>query len=106
MEAQQHPRKAQSSKHVQQKNDIHDQVAHLLGQLKASQSYDDLNESEQTEQTGSWYESEEITVVTLTHTSTNPRTMMIEPLYTNIAVVAMRSTRWPVDVASITEFDP
>ena len=53
MEAQQHPRKAQSSKHVQQKNDIHDQVAHLLGQLTASQSYDDLNESEQTEQTGS-----------------------------------------------------
>lgn len=53
MEAKQHPRETQTSKRIQQKNDVHHQIAHLLRQLETSQCNDRLHESQETEQTGS-----------------------------------------------------
>lgn len=106
MEAHQNSSEAHSSEDIDQKQDIDYQKTHFFGQVEAGEGDDDLDEDKEREETGGGNEGKEVTVISFTHASTDPGTVVIEPLHADIAIVTMRCPGWPVNITGVAEFHP
>lgn len=64
---------------------------------------DRLHEDEEYEDEHAGKERIKKFIVIFTHTGTNPWTMMIKSLYTNITLITMRCSWWPIYTAFATK---
>lgn len=105
MKSQQDAYKCQGNEDVDAEYDANHHKANFIRHFQSCQSNNDLYEDQQAQKEERTHEPEEILIVPLANTSSNPGTVVVEPLHADIAIVAVRSSGRPVDIASIAELN-
>lgn len=95
--------KCHGQKDINAQDDVHDEETKLCRGVYSNHCDYGRNEREEGHEEEGSHEAEKIFIVSLAHAGTDPGAMMVKSLHTDVAFVAMRSSRRTIYKAGIAE---
>lgn len=103
MEPKQAIYKYHTDQHQNSQHNINNKITQLLLQIHLHIANNNLHKHKQQQESQCKHKHKKPLIITLSHTVTDPRAVMIKPLHTHVTIVAMGCSGWTVDEAGVAE---